>query len=172
MQVRALKYFFFTFVEGEIYLKGAASHETPEPSLKLSKFCSLRHKYVKLINDMPHDVCCCIYHENFIECCSILNKNLAGFPSYGQERTQLLVCNPPTRSCWLKTCSNWLPEEVDKKLNDLLKVSKKSNKKVKWLQWVIDEKENRLQRFRWIKALRNWWPIWFKYTRSSCSIPS
>lgn len=97
---------------------------------------------------MPHDVCCCIYHENFIECCSILNKNLQGFPSYGPESIQLLVCNPPTRACWFKTCKTCSLDKVDKKLSDILKASKKSNKKVTWLQWVKDEKENRLQRLQ------------------------
>lgn len=106
----------------------------------------MRPKHVKLVNDLPHDVCCCIYHQNFIECCSILSKNLPGFPSYEMKSTLLLTCDPPTRACWFKTCEECLPAVVDKRLNDLLKASKKSNKKVKWLQWVKDEKENRWQR--------------------------
>lgn len=95
---------------------------------------------------MPHDVCCCIYHENFIECCDVLSKNIPGFPSYGSECTKLLICEKPTRACWFKTCEGCLPKFVDKKLNDLLKASKKSNRKVQWLQWVKDEQANRLQR--------------------------
>lgn len=114
--------------------------------MKLTKFCALRPKHVKLLNDMPHDVCCCIYHENFIECCSILNKNLPVFPPYGEKSTLLLTCDPPTRACWSKTCEKCLPTTVDKRLSDLLKATKKSNKKVEWLQWVKNEKENRWQR--------------------------
>lgn len=103
---------------------------------------------------MPHDVCCCIYHENFIECCNILSKNLPGFPSYGPECTKLLNCDPTTRLCWFKTCKHCLPAEVDKRLSDLLKVSKKWNKKVKWLQWVKDEEQNRLQRLPMHQTLK------------------
>lgn len=80
-----------------------SSKEQQKPPLKRFKFCALRPKQVKLLGNMPHDVCTCVYHQNFIECCTVLNKNIAGFPAYGPELMLLLVCDI-SKACSFKTC--------------------------------------------------------------------
>jgi len=38
-------------------------NELPEVNIGLSKFCSLRPPYVKLFDQIPHNMCVCQYHE-------------------------------------------------------------------------------------------------------------
>ena len=38
--------------------------ENPEDKLSLSRFCDLRPPKVKLIQEIPHSSCLCIYQEN------------------------------------------------------------------------------------------------------------
>lgn len=92
---------------------------------------------------MPHDLCTCIYHENFIECCSVLNKNVPGFPAYGQELMLLLVCDL-SKNCSFKTCKVCAMENIEKKLIGMLQGTKKSY--VNWYQWTKNDEENRIQK--------------------------
>lgn len=93
---------------------------------------------------MPHDLCTCIYHQNFIECCSALNKNIAGFPAYGEELMLLLLCDISSKQCSFKTCKVCTMKNVEKKLIAMLKDTKKSN--VTWYQWTKNEADNRIQK--------------------------
>lgn len=93
---------------------------------------------------MPHDLCTCIYHQNFIECCTVLNKNVAGFPTYGPELMLLLVCDISSKACSFKTCKDCVMENVEKKLIGMFQGTKRSN--VTWHQWTKNEEENRIQK--------------------------
>lgn len=113
--------------------------------IKLSKFCDLRPAHVKLVASTPLNVCGCIYHSNFIECCEILSKNVIGFPKYGSDLMDLLLCQEPDRSCWFEICKECNPSKTNQHLTDLLKGG--ASKNVNWTLWEKCKVENRYQQF-------------------------
>lgn len=114
--------------------------------IKISKFCDLRPDHVKLIASTPHNVCGCIYHTNFIEASTVLNKNVDGFPKYGPDLMSLLLCDEGDKNCWFKTCKQCSSVETDKTIMALSK--NRSMKRVKWIQWDKNKEENRYEQFR------------------------
>lgn len=75
--------------------------------LKLSKFFSLRPKHVISVTKIPHTVCMCPYHENFIFAINGLRKIVPEFPTYGDNEDtfyKTFFCEPMTRSCWQNEC--------------------------------------------------------------------
>lgn len=123
---------------------GQNSDDTKSP-VQLSKFSALRPKHVELVSDMPKELCLCLYHSNFIQCCSALNKYLPQFPTYGPEATQLLICDNPLEDCWFKTCKKCSISIVNRKLQDFCKLKSVKSKRVVWKQWIKDEVTTRTQ---------------------------
>lgn len=111
-----------------------------KPPVKLSKFSASRPEHVQLVNSTPLNVCLCIYHENFIQCCTVLHKHLLSFPAYGLELKRLLTCNDSSKDCWFKSCAHCLPENVEKKLRALVKGNEK--KSIEWWQRQIAQKKS------------------------------
>lgn len=52
------------------------------PLIGKSKFADLRPKHVMLSNKLPHNVCLCKYHENFINAINAFHKLVPQFPEY------------------------------------------------------------------------------------------
>lgn len=121
-----------------------AENYPDKPPVKLAKFCALRPAHVQLVNLTPKNVCVCIYHENFIQCCTVLHKYLPQFPPYGIELKRLLTCNDETKDCWFKDCAHCGPKIVETKLRALIKGNEK--KQLKWWQWEKDETTNRTEK--------------------------
>ena len=71
-----------------------------------SKFAELRPKHVQLSNKLPHNVCLCKYHENFIFAVDALHKANPNFPTYTHNLPETLLCPSPTEECWLNECPN------------------------------------------------------------------
>lgn len=85
-----------------------------------SKFAELQPKHVKLSNKLPHNVCLCIYHENFILAVTALYKGVPSFPKYSVTLCEAFMCSPVTKTCGLgnsKICNNLflnkMQEEVE-----------------------------------------------------------
>ncbi|KAG8176758.1 hypothetical protein JTE90_003389 [Oedothorax gibbosus] len=76
----------------------------PSISLGSSKFAKLRPKYVLLNSKLPHNVCMCKYHENFINAVNSLSKVMVSVPPYTHDFPNQLICDTPTQNCWLKNC--------------------------------------------------------------------
>ncbi len=89
-------------------------------------------------------MCVCIYHENFIQICTVLHKNLPQFPSYGTELKRLLTCNDESRDCWFGNCAQCSAKTVENKLRALIKGNDK--KRINWWQWEKDETTNRTEK--------------------------
>ena len=86
----------------EIY----AMFSDDEPNVKVgkSKFAELRPKHVQLSNKLPHNVCLCKYHENFIAAINNLHGAIPGFPPYSQALPVTFLCQSVTSDCWMNQC--------------------------------------------------------------------
>lgn len=63
--------------------------------IKLSKCFNLRPKYVKTVNEIPHNVCLCSYHDNVISAINAMNKLYLEFPEYGNSFLDTFLCDNP-----------------------------------------------------------------------------
>ncbi|XP_063230878.1 uncharacterized protein LOC134535630 [Bacillus rossius redtenbacheri] len=98
-----------------------------------SKFAELRPKHVMLSNKLPHNVCLCRYHENFIDAVNALHKFVPEFPEYTNDLPKSFVCKDATINCWFgecETCKDLMPS----KLNEICAASENSSD-VNWFVW-------------------------------------
>lgn len=97
-----------------------------------SKFATLRPKHVMLNNKLPHNVCLCRYHENFISAINSFHKAVPQMPEYNHNLPAVFVCEEPTAECWFgkcETCQNFMRT----KLWDICANSEECN--VEWFVW-------------------------------------
>ena len=80
--------------------------ENPVDKLSLSKFCDLQPPEVKLIQEIPHSSCLCIYHENVRLLLIALNRNDSKFPMGFRGCIDKIVCNQENVSCILGKCTS------------------------------------------------------------------
>lgn len=80
--------------------------EYPNTKIGSSKFAELRPKNVLLSCKLPHNVCLCKYHENFILAVNALHKVHNSFPQYSNTFSDTMVCFPSTTECWFGQCDN------------------------------------------------------------------
>ena len=79
--------------------------EEPDVQIGKSKFAELRPKQVQLSNNLPHNVCQCKYHENFIAAIESLHKAIPEFPAYSQTLPLTFLCEGVTDACWKDECA-------------------------------------------------------------------
>lgn len=99
----------------------------------MSHFYRQRPKHIKLINDLPHNMCMCSYHANFIEAVTALNKNIPSIPSYDNGFVQKFLCPVSSIDCWYESCNNCTGISVSK-INDLAQDAALDSK-VSWKIW-------------------------------------
>lgn len=109
----------------------------------MSKFCDLRPPHVYLLNRTPHNMCYCLYHSNFIECCSSLNKYINDFPPYGKELMTLLLCSVNNEKCWLRKCGECSAIKIKKTLESIIERSYEVSAAVTWIVWEKDDSGKR-----------------------------
>ena len=68
-----------------------------------SKFAELRPKHVLLSSKLPHNVCLCKYHENFINAVNALHKVSPAMPMYTHD-PQTFLCDAVNKECWMNQC--------------------------------------------------------------------
>lgn len=108
--------------------------------LKISKFCDLRPKHVKLVNTMPRNVCYCLYHTNYIECCKSLHRAIPEFPLYSPESIELLLCENSTKDCWIRKCNVCTAAAIKITVEGMLERSNGNHTPtVTWLIWKQEE---------------------------------
>ena len=71
----------------------------------MSKFAELCPKHDLLSSKLPHNVCLCRYHKNFIYAINALHDTSPEFPADSYNLPQQLLCQEPTQECWLNQCS-------------------------------------------------------------------
>lgn len=77
-----------------------------------SKFVNLRPPNVKLIRNIPHNVCVCQIHSNFARLCESL-KCMNGFPASYQEVLEDMCCNILEEKCMTDKCLHCLNSILD-----------------------------------------------------------
>lgn len=70
-----------------------------------SLFYELRPSYVFPTSEMPHNVCTCIYHENFKHLITCLQNQIPNFPVDEKQLLEKVCCNTNKESCMLNQCS-------------------------------------------------------------------
>ncbi|CAB4014894.1 Hypothetical predicted protein [Paramuricea clavata] len=98
-----------------------------------SKFAELRPKHVLLSSKLPHNVCLCKYHENFINAVNILHQVSPSVPLYTNEFPQSCLCNPVKRECWMNQCEQCKDGKGFRNSYPL-----EENDDVKWYVWKTD----------------------------------
>ena len=100
VQVRHLT---FSILEAYALFK----EEYPNVKIGKSKFADLRPKHVLLQNKLPHNVCLCRYHENFILAVNALHKAYPGnIPNYTYDLPETFLCSDSTPECWMNNCTD------------------------------------------------------------------
>ncbi|KAJ4444344.1 hypothetical protein ANN_06136, partial [Periplaneta americana] len=98
-----------------------------------SKFAELRPKHVLLSNKLPHNVCLCKYHENFINAISVLHKIVPHFPEYNKNLPESFVCENPKQECWNGNCPSsqeLMATKISETCSDSI-----GETDVKWFVW-------------------------------------
>lgn len=106
-----------------------------------SKFIELKPNHVLLSNKLPHNVCLCKQHEDFINAAMAMHQHSNSFPIYSDVFTDLFLCDKPSEKCWLSNCDE-CSNLLKVKLHDIIR---ESNTPVKWIIWMQVE-QGRLQK--------------------------
>ena len=106
--------------------------EHPDVKLGLTKFKALRPSHVLYSSKMPHNVCLCKYHENFILAIDALHKKVPDIPKYSEQTPNSLLCDSPTEHCWNNEC----PHCCDgKRFHAIFDESVVDEVEVNWFVW-------------------------------------
>ncbi len=98
-------------------------------NISRSKFCSLRPKHIKLMEERPHNVCVCVTHENMRMLLQVL-KPYIDVPSCQTKLAEELVCDPTSKDCMSLKCGEC------RKSIDLFKPNWESaDQLIKYQQW-------------------------------------
>lgn len=110
----------------------------------LSFFKYNRPPHVKTINDIPHDMCLCTYHENFIGAVDALHKYVPNLPTYKDGFVRHFLCKETTVDCWFMKCENCSGISIER-LNEFIgDVPLASD--VKYPMWKKNAASNRVEK--------------------------
>ena len=118
-----------------------------------SRFYRQRPNHVKLINDLPHNVCMCSYHANFIEAVTALHRKVPNLPSYSDGFIQLFLCEISSIECWYGECRKCTGISVSK-LKELIR-NTSLDSRVSWILWKKSTEAKRIK-----ERTRKWYIIW------------
>ena len=79
--------------------------ENENVSIGFSKFCDLRPQNVKLFDQIPHNVCVCMYHENVRLMLIELEKH-TNLASNFNEFVQQVTCDDSSKECIYRRCED------------------------------------------------------------------
>ncbi|XP_077976176.1 uncharacterized protein LOC144432038 [Styela clava] len=119
--------------------------EFPHLKIGRSKFAELRPKNVFLSSRLPHNVCLCKYHENFICAINSLHKVIPEFPSYTTNIVNTFVCASPNLECWKNVCMR-CKDGAGFKMSWGAVLEGFENKFVSWYVWENSVSDSRLKK--------------------------
>ncbi|KAJ8041142.1 hypothetical protein HOLleu_11877 [Holothuria leucospilota] len=110
--------------------------EYPGITVSLSAFCSLRPQHVFLLQDVPHNLCLCRYHENVRLLLECLNKSLSqNIETHFYDFLETIVCDQENEDCMLSKC-----DVCKDKFDEMYTIAEdESMQHVKWAQWETVE---------------------------------
>lgn len=80
------------------------SYSTLISTLEDLHFFNLRPPFVLSLSALPHNICACIYHENFKYLTTSLSGVLTNFPSFSKEIIFKVSCDIHNETCMRKNC--------------------------------------------------------------------
>ena len=101
-----------------------------------SKFAEYRPKNIFLSSQLPHSVCLCRYHENYILALNAIHGISPECPRYNHDFIESVICENPTKECWLFTC-DVCKDILDSNLEQYVNACK--NSEVSWMVWQDSE---------------------------------
>ena len=107
-----------------------------------SKFADLRPKHVLLSCQLPHNVCMCKYHENFILAVNSLHKVVPACPAYSSSYLDEIVCQSAKEDCWMMKCTDC----KDKLYNLMQETVFTQEASILSCSWYVWKEEGRLTR--------------------------
>jgi hypothetical protein len=108
--------------------------ENSDVNVKSSKFYELRPENVLLSNEMPHNVCVCKYHANFIFVIDAIHQKIDSFPSSHADILSAVCCNLKSEKCMSSECEKCLTN-----LHSLIEEDFDVSKTISWKKWTEDE---------------------------------
>ena len=110
----------------------------PDVSVGKSTFASLQPQNVLLSSKLPHNVCLCKYHENFIAAVNARHRAVPEFPDYSRTLPATFLCDPSTKMCWMNECNECKDGKgFQTKCRDML--SEVAADFCSWFIWKNDE---------------------------------
>jgi len=110
----------------------------PDVSVGKSTFASLQPQNVLLSSKLPHNVCLCKYHENFIAAVNAIHRAVPEFPDYSRTLPATFLCDPSTKMCWMNECNECKDGKgFQTKCRDML--SEVAADFCSWFIWKNDE---------------------------------
>lgn len=107
-------------------------------------FHDKRPENVKLINDLPHNMCMCSYHANFIDAVTALRKIVPSLPEYKNGFIEHFLCDNPTEYCWFGRCKDCTGISITK-LNESFS-GIPLNSPGKWTEWKKNDATKRIEK--------------------------
>lgn len=113
----------------------------PDVKIGLSKFAELRPSFVKSLSKIPHNVCCCLLHENMRYALESMLKIDEGLINVhvGNRMDRNFVCDPPSGQCYANKCQECKDLEKFEKLIESIESHELS---ASWKLWQKPEKKS------------------------------
>lgn len=105
--------------------------EYPETKIGKSIFYSLRPKHVSLVREIPHDVCMCIYHENFKYLVEAVHNSFSFLPRNCKDFLKLLTCDLENEVCMTNKCLR-----CESSIKEIAPLKCDKTAFICWKQWV------------------------------------
>jgi hypothetical protein len=110
-------------------------NEYPTKKIGLSKFAELRPPYVKSITKIPHNVCCCLLHENMryaLQAIIKADSSLFATIQSGSNMHVNFVCEEPLNDCFENKCMSCKDMT---KFNQLIRHVDDFNFNIQYQEW-------------------------------------
>ncbi|XP_067645152.1 uncharacterized protein [Eurosta solidaginis] len=135
----------------------------------LSHFTRTRPQYVKLANNMPHNMCLCTYHSKYIEAVTTLCKKVQNIPNYDNSFVNHFLCKESSIACWYGNCEKCSGKFVSKMEEFVLNTPSTST--LKWSAWEKDVSTKRVEKKEksgnmdeLINYVNNLWPQFLEHS--------
>ena len=104
--------------------------EYPTVKVGKSKFFQFRPPHIRPMNEMPHNVCVCVYHANFDYMVEALHKTLPDFPSTSREFVSEVTCDVNSERCMSGECQDCFD------VFDIVKLKLDESSRISWKKWT------------------------------------
>ena len=107
--------------------------ENPDVHVGKSKFFEFRPKHVKVMAEIPHNVCICKIHGDMDSLLQGIGKQKPQTPRSGRVLLETIVCARENADCMLNTCNKCSNAEFKVDLNDTN--DDEEDATVNWRKW-------------------------------------